>query len=272
MSIISISSLSYSAGEEIARRIAARLDYEGIDKEVFHAAAQLSGFSQHKLEKALTEAPGLLTMSPATRKLCAAHVKTALIDYFLKDNVVYHGPFGTHMIHGVSHCLKVRIYAQLEERALTKSKQDGSSLEDAKKAILKSDKQRLELAHLLYSVDDDKNDNFDLLVNASRMDVETACEVIEESIKHKRYQPMTYSINCLKNLSITSQVRSSLVDIDPNVEVVGESGNIWIQIKPPGLMKKRKLETVRQRATRVAGVKKVEIEVVDDIFDRIHGA
>ena len=36
--------------------------------------------------------------------------------HFVKDNVVYHGLAGQFLVAGVSHVLKVRIMAEMEDR------------------------------------------------------------------------------------------------------------------------------------------------------------
>ncbi len=273
MSIISISRLSYTSGEAIAHNVSSRLEYNCIDLEVFRDASERSGIPQVKLEKALKETPSLLFgMSLATRKRYVMHIQAALSAHFLEDNVVYHGPFGTHLIEGVSHFLKVRIYAQLEDRITLKVKRDGCSYDEAKRVILRDDRQRLELADILFKADDDNNDPFDLLINTSRMDINTAVEVIAETVKQSRYKPMTYSVRCMEAQELSHRVKSSLVDLDPDIDVQVDSGNVRVRIKAQGWTKKKRISIVRERVSKIEGVKSVEIEAVADIFDRIVGS
>jgi cytidylate kinase len=246
--------------------VAASLGYELLDQEIFREAASASDVPEDKLLSAFREPPGFFGMSSAVRKRSIAHVSAALVKHLLKDNVVYHGPFGHLLVPGVSHVLKVRIVAQREDRVATKIKRETNLSEtDADKALLREDKQRSTLAKQVFGVDDEDTDPFDLIINTSQVDVDTAAEIIVNTVKRDRYQPMTYSMRCMERLELALRTRASLVGIDPNVEVQVESDHLRIQTR---LRSDGKQRTMREKAAELEGVQKVEMEVLEDSLSR----
>jgi cytidylate kinase len=269
MPIVIISKLSYASGEVIAQNVASQLGYECLDEEVLQEASQGSDIPLEKIRKAVYDARGLFGMSLATRKRCIAHVQAALSTRLLKDNVVFHGPFGHLLIKGVTHVLNVRVLTSKEQRIALKVKQEGCSSKTAEKAISREDKQRLSIAQEVFGVDDDDAGLFNLVIDTSQVDVDTAVGTITETVKQDRYKPMTYSLQCMENLDLSSRVRAALVDLDPEVAVKAKKGEIQIRTRAGGRAKEKRLKETQQRVGKIEGVKKVEIETVTDLVDLI---
>jgi cytidylate kinase len=272
MPIIIISRLSYTSGEAIAHGLASRLGYECLADEVFPEAASRSGIPVGKLRQALEEAPSLFGMAPSARKRLIAHLQAALLRRLLPDNVVFHGPFAHCLVQGISHVLKVRVFAHVQDRVALKVKQEGGSTREAGKAIVATDRARLLLAKLAFGVDDDDPSLFDLVLNTSQVDPETAIGLIAETVGHKRYQPMTYSQKCLENLELSQRARAALVDLDPEVVVQAESGQLRIRTRSAGRGKARRLAQIRERVATLSGVSGVEVETVADLLDHLTGS
>lgn len=271
MPCITISSLSYASGRTIVHNSATRLGYELIDQEVFQDAARASGLSEAKLLRAFHEAPSFFGVSTAARKRHIAHVSAALAKRLLKDDVIYHGPFGHVLIPGVSHVLKVRVFAQREDRVATKVKRDaGLSVAEAEKALLKEDKQRAALAKQVFGFDDEDTSLFDLLIDTSQVDVDMAVDIIANTVKLQRYQPMTYSVRCLENLELSLRARASLVDLDTEVEVEADNGTVRVRTRVGGGTGK-KLAEMRQRIETLDGVKRIEVEALEHRLRRVSG-
>jgi len=268
VSIISISGLSYTFSETITERVSSRLAYRCIADEVFQEAAERLGISRATHEKAFTESSGLFGMSAATRKVYTAHIRSTLATHFLQDHGIYGGPFGVHLIRGVSHLLNVRIRAELEDRVKLKVERDACSSSEARSSIIKEDQQRRALAEALFSADDDDDHLFDLVINTSNMTVEKAADVIADTVGMSRYKPMTYSVGCLEAQELANRIIVALIDLDPDVDVRVDAGNVQVRLTPRGLMRKKKVRLARQRAARIEGVKNVTIQVLDDLVER----
>jgi cytidylate kinase len=272
LTCILISRLSYTSGRTIALEAARSLGYEVVDQEIFQEASNTSGVSESKLLKAFQDPPTLFGMSSSTRKRYVVHVSAALAKRFLKGNVIYQGPFGYPLITGVSHVLKVRIFAQREDRvAAMVDRERGLSAAEAEKAILKQDRARAALAKQVFQTEDDDTNLFDLVINTSQVDASSAVEIITNTAKLKRYQPMTYSIRCMENLELCLRVRAHITDVDVDAEVEADGGRIRIRTHGGGGLKKRKLSEIEQRVAALEGVEAVEVEMVEDKLGRVAG-
>jgi cytidylate kinase len=272
MAIINISSLPFSAGDEIAQNLASHLGYQLIGEDVFQEASKRSGMSLGKLREAFHSMPLLLGMSAATRKQCFAHVHAVLAQRFLEQKLIYHGPFGQFLAKGVSHILTVRIHSRLEDRVTRRASQEGAGNKAAERAILREDRQRLMIAKQVFNMDDNETSHFDLVINSSQMDADTAVEVISETASLKRYSPMTYSVQCMEDIALARKVKSSIVDIDPDVGVEVNRGNVKVRTRIYGSAKKKRADKIRKRLAEFEGMKNLEVDVVQDTFGRIAGS
>jgi cytidylate kinase len=271
MSIMTISRRSYSRGKEIAEEVARLLGYECVGREVLLAASKEYGVPEEKLYKATHDAPSFLGMTPTARKRYIAYVKAAFAAYMLEDNVVYHGPAGELLIQGVSHLLRVRITAALEDRIALKMERDGIPEKEARKGILRDDEQHGKLMKWVYGRDDTDASLYDLVINVSQISVEKAVEIITSTVKHKKFQPITYSVKLLKNIELSCRVAANLVDTDPDIRVRSEDGKVHVHAKASGRAMKKNAAIIEERTAKLPGVVSVEVHMSEDLFERIAG-
>lgn len=270
MPIVTISELSYASGETIGRRAASELGYDLVDQEdVFQEASKRSGIQPEKIHRAFYGPPSMFGTSLAQSKRCVAHVQAALCARLLEDNVVYHGPFGHLLIDGVSHVVAVRVLASREDRIANKVKSEGCSSKEAEKTISRDDKQRLSVARDVFRADDDDSGLFNLVINTSEMEVDTAIKTIVETTRQERYKAMTYSLQLMRDLELSYRVKASLVDLDPDVVVQAGKGAVKIRTKASGRAKEKRIKEIESRAEGLEGIAKVEIEAVADLADLI---
>ncbi len=112
---------------------------------------------------------------------------------------------------------------------------------------------------------------FDLVINTSQVDVDTAVDIITGTVKLKRYQPMTYSVRCMENLELSLRARARLIDLDPDVVVETDNGNVRIRTRSGGWSSRKKSSEMRERTANLDGVKSVDVEVVEDTLGRMAG-
>jgi len=269
MSVITITRGIYSRGKEIAEKVAHELGYECIGDEVLQSASKEYEVSESKILKAFHDAPSFLSMSEKTREQYIAYVQAVLARHLMKDRVVYYGPAGHLLIQGVSHVLKVLVLANFEDRIRLKIERDGVSEKDARKAILKEDKEHKRWAKALYGIEDTDPSLYDLVINIGQIDVQEAIKIITNTVKSKRFQPMTYSIKCMENIELSSRVRALLVDMDPDVKVRSDDGNVYIYTKALEKEKEKRVTAMTDIVKKISDVKHVEVHVTEDIFKKI---
>jgi len=116
MSIITISRCSYSKGKEIAEKLAQRLGYECVSREILLEASKESNIPEVKFARALHDAPSVLDKIIYGKERFIAYLKCALLEHVKKDNVVYHGLAGHFFLQGIPNVIKIRIIANIEDR------------------------------------------------------------------------------------------------------------------------------------------------------------
>jgi hypothetical protein len=195
-------------------------------------------------------------------------VQAAVSSHLLQENLVYHGSFGHLLIQGVSHVLKVRITADLDDRIARLTEQEACSTHEARKQLLRADNQHNALSRLISGMEGEDAKLFDLLINTSQTTGEAAAETITETVKQKRYQAMTYSLRVMRNLELSHRLKALLSDLDPDADVKTEDGKVQIRSRSSGRGKSKKLDEIRQRAEELDEVHEVTVIPVEDTIDR----
>lgn len=276
MSIITITAGSYSKGEQIAKSAAKRLDYEYVDSEnILSLVSKEFDVSESKLERTLKEAPSVVGMFSKAKPEYIIFIETLITEYLLKNNIVYYGVVGLPLIQEVSHVCKVQIIANLEDRIKNKAKLDGGSEEKARKTVIKEDNQQKKWAKAVYNINATDPNLYDLVINIGHIkddDLEHALETIISTVEHKKFQPMTYSLRCMKNVAMSCRIRATLADIDSKMQVKSDEGTVYIYTKAVKKKAQDKVLEIKQKVMRLEGVKQVEVYIDYGLFAKVsHG-
>jgi cytidylate kinase len=276
VSIITITDSSYSNGRQIAKSAAKRLNYEYADSEnILPLVSKKFGVSESKLAQALKDTPSNVGMFSKAKPEHIIFIETWITGYLLKNNIVYYGVVGIPLIQEVSHVLKVNIIANLESRIKNRMKLDNVSQDKARKAVTKEDEQLKKWVEAVYNIDITDPNLYDLVINIGHIkgdDIEDALETIISTVEHKKFQPMTYSLRCMKNVAMSCRVRSTLADIDSKMQVKSDEGTVYIYTKAVKKKAQDKVLEMKQKVMKLEGVKHVEIYIDYDLFAKVsHG-
>jgi len=251
MSIITITDSSYSNGRQIAKSAAKRLNYEYVDSEnILSLVSREFGISESNLARVLKEAPSSVSMFSKAKPEYIVFIETFITKYLLKNNIVYYGVVGLPLIQEVSHVLKVHIIADLESRIKNRMKLDNVSQDKARNAVSKEDEQMKKWVEAVYNIDVTNPNLYDIIINIGHIkdnDVEVALETIISTVEHKKFQPMTYSLRCMKNVAISCRVRATLADIDSKMQVKSDEGTIYIYTKAVKKKAQNKVLEMKQK-------------------------
>ena len=262
MKIITISTDRYTKGVEIAEKVAQRMRYECVSREVILSAAKAYGIAEMKLLKAIKDTPTILDMFSRERQRYMAYIKAVVADYMLKHDIVYHGLVGHPVIRGVSHVLKVRIIANLEDRIRIEMDRENITEEKARKTIATLDDQQKKWGRAVYGVDVASPIFYDLIINVGRIwldDTEDAVETIVDTAGHKKFHPNTYSLNCLKNIALSCRVKAALIEKDAKIEVKSDKGNVFVYTKTMKRKNQKKGLAFKEEIMKIEGVEHVEV-------------
>ncbi|MBF0564344.1 MAG: cytidylate kinase-like family protein [Nitrospirae bacterium] len=269
MPIITLTRSSFSHGREIAQKTAEMMGYEVIGNEVIETASKEYNVPVAKLTGALERAPSLFGMSVETRRKYIAYFQAVMARYMLKDKLVYDGPAAHVLIQGVSHILKVCIVANIDDRTKLRAEEEKISEKEALKRLLKEDKEHKEWAKTFYNVDDSDPSLYDIVLNLGQLSVDDAVKIIASMASNKKFQPMTYSIKCISNIELACKIKAALIDLDPDVNVRADGGNVFIHTRTIEKEKDKRVAAIKDIASKFNDVRDVEVQVTEDFFKQV---
>jgi cytidylate kinase len=257
MSVVIISAESYCQREEIAGRTAQTLGYPCISREVLAYASERYRIPEEKLEEALNNTSSFLNKLSNTRTRNLAYFEASLSAALNKDNVVYHGEAGHMFVNEVSHVLSVRLTADLVERVAEKVEKEAIPEKKAHELLLKENEQRQKWFLSVFGMDGMESGRFDLVINVTQIGSERAANIIAETARDVKFQPITYSVKAMQDQELASRVRAALISACPDVKVTAKDGEISIKTK--ALKKKERMMSIRDQVQGMEGVNYVEL-------------
>jgi cytidylate kinase len=262
MSIIAIARASYSHGKMIAQSVARDLNYHCISEEVISLASQQYDIPENWLRRAVENAPTLRDRFSYGKKKYIAYIRSALLEFAQKDNLVYHALAGHFLLEGIPNVLRVMICATLDERVKEIMRQDNVAKKDALKSIEKFDKQRKKWAMYFYDKDPWDLSMYDLGLVIGRLSIDDAVEKILATVKLPVFQTSAVSRKVLENESLAAKIKSDLMNFYADVEVSADDGTITVHIPRSLQQEEAVTEDIRGILMDMPGVKNVQVNVI----------
>jgi len=257
MSIITISRGSYSRGKEVAEKVAEKLGYQCISRDVIVEACAEYDVPEIKLIRAIHDAPSILERFTGGRNRFLAFLQAVLLDHFQKGNVVYHGLAGHFFVKNVSHVLKVRIIAEMEDRVKLEMEREGISEGEALRILKNDDEERRKWSRHLFGVDTADPALYDLVLHIKKITSDDAADLICRTVALEQFRPTPQSQRVLDDVVMAAKVRAALIDLKPDVEVSAENGAVCVETKSSQVREEWRL---RNLAQAIPGVRSVQIK------------
>jgi len=219
MGIITITRGYYSSGKEIAEKVAQKLGYDCISREIILEASKEFNIPELRLIHAFEDPPSILDLFTGGKKKYIAFTRSTLLKHLLKDNVVYHGFGGHYFVESVSHLLKVLITASLEYRIRIVMKRDNVSRKEASRFLNKIDNQRKKWGQKLYGIDPWNPIFYDIILRIDKITVWDTVDTICRIARLKQFQTSLESKREMEDLALTIKVKNFLMDVKPKVDV-----------------------------------------------------
>lgn len=271
MPIITISRGTYSGGRTLAECLAARLGYQCVSREVILDAAQAYGIPAKKLTEAMERAPSFWRQLTGERIDYLYYVRAALCERALEGNLVYHGHAGHLLLAGISHVIRVRVVADMEYRIKAAMRDQKLDRENATAYIKKVDRERIQWTRFLYGVEWTDPSLYDLVLNLTHINVQTACDILSFMAELPDFKPTPESLRAMDDLVLSSRVWSALardprtrasdLRVEVNSRVVTVSGTTGSAAV---------VEAIPIVAGQVEGIKDVRCEVgIGSVYEPI---
>jgi cytidylate kinase len=254
MSIITISRGSYSRGKEVAEKLAQALGYECISREILLEASQQFNIPEIKLVRAIHDAPSVLERFTYGKERYVAYIRAAFLKHVEKDRVVYHGLAGHFFLQGISHVLKVRIIADLEDRVGEEMRRENISADEARYILKKDDDERRRWSMQIFGADTWDPQLYDMVIHIKTLSVDDAVNLILCALNLPAFQTTPASQGILDDLTLASQVQAALVEEFPTVQVTAHEGELFVGLKSAQAEQEDITTRITRVASRVAGM------------------
>jgi len=262
MAVVTISRGSYSRGKEVAEKVAERLGYQCIGRDLLLATSEEFNIPEIKLIRAIHDAPSVLDRFTYGKEKYMAFIQAALLRHFRKDNVVYHGLAGHFFVRGVSHVLKVRVISDLADRVRLEMEREKISEKEARRIIEKDDEERRKWSRSLYGIDTWDPSLYDLVIHIHKLRVEDAVDLICHTAGLQQFQATLESRRAIDNLALAAEVKAILIKVRPDIEVSAENGIVEVRTRALEAHEAELILEMESLAKTVPGVRDVRVKVV----------
>jgi cytidylate kinase len=261
MPIITISRGSYSKGKAVAEKVAEKLGFECISRDIILETSEKFHVPEIKLVRAIHDAPGILERLSHEKDKYISYIQTALLKQFRKDNIVYHGLAGHYFVQGVSHVLKVRIIADMEERVKLEMEREGISRTEALQLLEKDDDERRKWSRFLYETDTWDSRLYDLVIRISRVTVQDAVDIICHTAALDVFQATPESKKALGDLMLAAEVKAAISGMHHGIKISARDGTVFVKSEATLQQQHPLSRDIEKIVKDVPGVKDVKIEL-----------
>lgn len=210
MSIITITRGSYSRGKEVAERLAKKLGYECIARDIIIEASEEYNIPEIKLIRALHDSPKVLERFFGGSERYVKYYRSALLQHARKDNIVYHGLAGHFFLKDIPHVLKIRINADINTRVKEEMARENISAEDALYILKKDDEERRKWGIQVHGMDPWDSRLYDLVINICTLSLEDAVDLIYGVLQKPTFQTTPESQALVERLATMAQKESAV--------------------------------------------------------------
>ena len=262
MAIITISRGSYSYGKAIAEKVAEKLNYDCIARDVLLEASKEFNLPEIKLLSAIKDAPSILDRFVYGKEKYIAYIQASLLKYLKKDNVVYHGLAGQFFVKDIPHVLRVRINADIEDRVKLVTEREGVTEKKALRLITDLDTQRKKWSKHLYDINTWDSRIYDLVIQVGKVMVDDAVEIICHTAGLTRFQTTAESYQTIEDLSLSADVKAALIGLKRDIQVSAQNGVVYVKATTQESKEYKLIQDIKEVVDKIPGVKDVKINVI----------
>ncbi|MBU3918050.1 cytidylate kinase-like family protein [bacterium] len=259
MPIITISRGSYSRGKEVAEKVAAKLGYDCLSRDVVLEAASQLHIPEVKLIRALHDAPNIVERLIGGKEKYIAEFRNVLLNFLKKDNVVYHGLAGQFFLKGIPHVLKVRILADIEQRVIEEMEREAISEDEARRILEKDDEERRQWSLHLYGIDTWDPSLYNMVLKIGKLTVDCAVDIIFNAIKQPCFETTPEARQKLTDLALIARLHSK-IDKSLIYNISASNDDVIIVLNAPKKRQKELTSLVRSIADGIPDIKNVLIK------------
>jgi len=273
MSSIAIVSGVFCSGQEVARKVAERLEYRLVGEDLLEETAKNYDTSVKKLARALAGDRTLFNRVTHDYEKSVIYIKAVLAEWLTQDDLVCHGPAAQLIPRTIDHVLKVVLVAEQDYR-LERAQQAGLDAGDASGQIKESDAGLAAWTREQYGTGPWDSALYDIKVPLPDTSVEGAVDLIVSNLAKDALRPTDRSIRAVLDFQLAARVHLALLEDGLyNAQVSVSQGKVTVallsQSTPSGRLG-RTVQALRQDSQEdqakkicrgIEGVKAVDVSL-----------
>ncbi len=267
MPIVTITRGSFTKGREVARKLGKKMGYKVISREILLKTSQEFNVPEIKLKNALYNAPSILDKYTHGKEKFLAFIRASILEQMVQDNTIYHGLAGYALLKGMGHELQVRIQANLEDRIqryIEYYKQDHAvelSQDEARCRLKKDDEERRKWSMYLREHDPHDSNNYDLVYNASKLEVDDIVKELARILQLPYLQATPESQKQVEEEMKAALVKAAIVEEFPTAKVSCEDSVACVTVEADLRQEEHIVNLIKQDTAQVQGVQEVRVHV-----------
>ena len=262
MGIITISRGSYSKGKETAEKLAQRLGYECISRDILLETSASFNVPELKLVRAIHDAPSLFERFQHSKEKYMLFIREAFLEHIRKDNVVYHGLAGHFFTKGISNILKVRIIASIEDRVKEEMRREKIPEKEAHDILKKDDEERRKWSMYLYGIDTNDPSLYDIILHIDNLKVDDAVEILYDTAQRPCFQINAQTRALINDTYMTAKAQAKIFDRFPSAKVKCSDGIAYVDIETALSLEKEVIDVINGLIGDMEGIKEVRVNVI----------
>jgi hypothetical protein len=138
---------------------------------------------------------------------------------------------------------------------------DRVSRKKALQSLKKIDEQRRKWSISLYGIDTSDPGLYDMVLHIRKITVDDAVDIICHTVGLKDFQTTPESQKAMDDLLLASEVKATLINLKPDVEVYSDSGKVSVTTSARLSQEEKLIQDIEGVVKTIPGVKEVTVHV-----------
>ena len=263
MSTITIFSGTFCKEDAVIQKVLDHTGYRLItDKDLVAEANRPSGMSEGKIMRAFFAKASVFNKFTHEKERSIAHIRYALAESLLSDNLLVSGFTGHLIPRKISHVLRICLIADMKSRISVAVKENGFTEKEAVRQIHRQDEDRSAWVDVVTGSSDPWDTSlYDMIIPTDKIDIGSVPSLVMEHLEKDILKATDESQELVQDFLLGASVAVALAKEGHDVDVSAKRGSVTLSINKHVLMLSRLEEELKSIADKVPGVKAVETKV-----------
>jgi CheY-like chemotaxis protein len=268
MSTITIFSGTFCKEDAVIQKVQDHTGYRLItDKDLVAEASRPSGMSEGKIMRAFFAKASVFNKFTHEKERSIAHIRYALAESLLSDNLIVAGFTGHLIPRKISHVLRICLIADMKFRISVAVKENGFTEKEAVRQIHRQDEDRSVWVNTITGSSDPWDPSlYDMVIPTDKIEIEGAPSLVMEYLEKDILKTTDESQKLAQDFLLGASVGVALAKEGHDVDVSAKDGSVTLTINKHVLMFSRLEDELKSIAKKVPGVKAVETKVGKDYY------